>query len=238
LQREGAQLIISDINEAAGREAAAKLGADFIAQDVSQEAQWVQHLDDIKQRYGGLDILVNNAGINGENGMTPETATIEDWRRVQAINVESVFFACKHALPLMRESGGGSIVNISSIAAVVATPFITAYGASKAAVRQLTMSVASHGAAPVESPQGRVRCNSVHPGQMRTPMLEALYEQNSAATGMSIAEIEAGFVSRIPMGELGTPEDIANMVLFLASDESRYITGGQFMVDGGMQLNG
>ncbi|WP_138378912.1 glucose 1-dehydrogenase [Luteithermobacter gelatinilyticus] len=235
LIEEGATTIMTDIQEGMGQKAASGLGAGFVPQDVSDEQQWRDILKAVFDQYGRLDILVNNAGISGPlTHSDPETTRLEDWRKIQEVNAQGVFLGCKHALGYMRRSGGGSIINLSSIAALVATPFITAYGASKAAVRQLTMSVAMHGA----TTGARVRCNSVHPGQIRTPMLENLFEESGKLMGVAAEEVEQQFLSRIPLGEFGEPEDIAHMVLFLASDESKHITGGQFVVDGGMQLNG
>ncbi|RMF07908.1 MAG: SDR family oxidoreductase, partial [Alphaproteobacteria bacterium] len=143
-----------------------------------------------------------------------------------------VFLGCRAAIPAIKRAGGGSIINMSSIAALVATPFLTAYGASKASVRQLTMSVAMHCA----QTGTRIRCNSVHPGQIRTPMHDALIREVAAKQGISQDEASAAFLSRIPMGEYGEPDDIAYAVLYLASDESKHVTGAQLVVDGGMQI--
>lgn len=235
LVAEGATVVMTDIQEEQGQKAASGLGAAFIRQDVSDEKQWTDILAAVYEQYGRLDILVNNAGISGPLGKSdPETTDSDDWRRIHDINAMGTFLGCKYAIDYMRRSGGGSIINLSSIAALVATPFITAYGASKAAVRQLTMSIAHHCA----TTGSRVRCNSVHPGQIRTPMLENLFDETAEMAGVPAAEVEKQFLSRIPLGEFGEPDDIAWMVLFLASDEAKHITGGQFVVDGGMQLNG
>lgn len=235
LGREGAITIITDILEDEGPQKAAEIGADFMLQDVANEARWQDVLSQIYEKYGRLDILVNNAGISGNiKGVDPESTTLEEWQKLQRINGDSVFLGCKYAIGYMRKSGGGSIINMSSIAALVATPFITPYGASKAAVRQLSMSVAMHCA----TTGSRVRCNTVHPGQIRTPMLENLFAETARQMGVPQEAVEQTFLERIPMGEFGEPDDIAYMVLFLASDEAKHVTGGQFVVDGGMQLNG
>lgn len=235
LGEEGATLIITDINEEAGRAVAADIGAAFIRQDVSCEETWKKVYAQIRSEHGRLDILVNNAGISGDvKQCSPELTSLDEWRLLHKVNAESVFLACKYGLPFMAEKDGGSIINLSSIAAMVATPFITAYGGSKASVMQLSTSIAMHGAAL----NGAVRCNSVHPGQIRTPMLEKLFEDTAEISGVSPAEVEAQLLSRIPMGHFGEPMDIANMVLFLASDEAKFMTGGQFVVDGGFALNG
>ncbi len=235
LAAEGATTIITDIQPELGQSKAEEIGASFYSHDVSDENQWQNVLGNIDKTHGRLDILVNNAGISSRQlGADPVTTTLSEWQNIQKINGDSVFLGCKYAIELMQRSGGGSIINLSSIAALVATPFLTAYGASKAAVRQLTMSVAMHCAT---SGSG-VRCNSVHPGQIRTPMLENLFANAAKDLNSPVAEIEKGFLEKIPMGEFGEPDDIAYMILFLASDEAKHITGAQFVVDGGMQLNG
>lgn len=235
LVEHGATTIMTDLQEQQGREVADQIGSVFIPQDVSVQDQWQTIMADIKNDYGRLDILVNNAGISGpvENA-DPETTTLEDWQKLQEINSQSIFLGCKYAIPLMRESGGGSIINLSSIAALVATPFIAAYGASKAAVRQYTKSVASHCA----TTGSKIRCNSVHPGQIKTAMHDNLINETVRLTGVSAEEAKQQFLSRIPFGEYGEPEDIAYAVLYLASDESKHVTGIQLVVDGGMELNG
>jgi 3(or 17)beta-hydroxysteroid dehydrogenase len=231
---EGARVMISDINVAAGERVARELGARFITQDVSDEAVWKTVLDETVQAYGELHILVNNAGIEDSgNAGDPENTTMASWQGIMAVNAGGVFLGCKHAIPVIRSSGGGSIVNMSSIAALVATPFITAYGASKAAVRQLTMSVALHCAENAYN----IRCNSVHPGQIMTPMLQNLFTNAAKKAGTSPDLIQSEFLKRIPLGNFGEPDDIANSVLFLASDESKHITGEQLVVDGGMNMN-
>ena len=236
LAREGAAVTLTDVNEAAGHEAAARIGngARFVHQDVVEEAGWKALIADTVARDGGLHILVNNAGIGLSPGKRdPEHAPLEQWQRINKVNGEGVFLGCKYAIPAMRDSGGGSIVNLSSIAALVATPFLTAYGFSKAGVAQLTKSVALYCA------QGRtrIRCNSVHPGQIYTPMLDSLFDELSAEHGITRDQAKDAFLTKIPMGELGEPDDIAHAVLYLASDEAKHVTGTQLVVDGGMNLN-
>lgn len=236
LAREGAAVTLTDLNEEQGRKAAEEIGgtARFVSQDVTDEAGWKALVAGTVARHGGLHILVNNAGIGLYPGARdPEHAPLEQWRKINQVNGEGVFLGCKHAIPAMRDSGGGSIVNLSSIAALVATPFLTAYGFSKAGVAQMTKSVALYCA------QGRmrIRCNSVHPGQIVTPMLESLYDELSAEHGMTRDQAREAFLSKIPMGEFGEPDDIAYAVLYLASEESKHVTGTQLVVDGGMNLN-
>ena len=190
LLAEGARVILTDINRAAGERAAQEMGCSFYHHDVTDEGGWRRLVAMAAKQHGGLDVLVNNAGIGeGEGPSDPENTTIEDFKLIYDINTCGTFLGCKHAIGPMRNSGGGSIINISSIAALVATPFITAYGASKAAVRQLTMSVALHCA---ENGYG-IRCNSIHPGQIRTPMLESLFEDTARANQADPEIIRAEF---------------------------------------------
>lgn len=234
LVHEGASVTITDINREGGQEAAAEIGARFISQDVTDEAGWGALMAEVSGQGGGLDILVNNAGIGeGLGASDPEATTLEDWNRVMTVNAGGVFLGCKHAIPVMRDSGGGAIVNLSSVAALVATPFITAYGASKAAVRQLTMSVALHYA---QRGYG-IRCNSIHPGQIRTPMHDGLCDDIATQAGVSADDIRAELLKKIPLGEFGQADDVAHAVLYLASDDARHVTGEQLVVDGGMNLN-
>lgn len=234
LAHEGASVTITDIDKVAGDAVASRLGLDFVCHDVTDEAGWATLIARTVRDRGRLDVLVNNAGIGDAAGGTdPESTSLVDWNRVLAVNAGGVFLGCKHAIPALQQSDGGSIINLSSIAALVATPFITAYGASKAAVRQLTMSVAMHCAE-----RGyRIRCNSVHPGQIRTPMLESLFRDFAAAAHVEPDAIQKEFLRKIPLGEFGAPDDIAYAVLYLASDESKHVTGAQFVIDGGMQIH-
>lgn len=234
LLREGAKVVITDIDEDNGRQTAKRLGCVFMKQDVSSEADWQRVITATVGELGGLGILVNNAGIGGgSEPADPEHTTIESWTRITTVNMSGVFLGCKHAIPAMRDSGGGAIVNLSSVAALVATPFLTAYGASKAGVMQLTKSVALYCAQNGD----KIRCNSVHPGQVATPMLQRIWSRVSEEAGISIEDARAAFLAKIPMGEFAEAEDIAAAVLYLASDESKHVTGTQLVVDGGMTLN-
>ncbi|KKW90133.1 SDR family oxidoreductase [Sphingobium chungbukense] len=230
--REGAQVLITDVDGTGVLGAAAELGCLGARQDVADEARWAEIVQLTEAKFGRLDVLVNNAGTEGSmKKVSPEDTPLDEFRRVQTINVEGTFLGCRAAIPAIRRAGGGSIINLSSIAGLLATPFQTAYGTSKAAVRQLTMSVASHGAL-----EG-IRCNAIHPGQMRTKMIEAIYSGTAERLGLgSGADAEAKFKAMIPMGDLGTAQDIANAALYLASDESRYVTGTSLVVDGGMNM--
>ena len=242
--REGARVIISDINEAAGQAAAGKAGAnaDFIQHDVASEDDWRRVIGDTVSQFGGLDILVNNAaitgdGVAGQDGPVadPENTTIENWRAIHRVNAEGPFLGCKHAIPAMRDSGGGSIVNISSGGALIPSPMNTPYGAAKSGLRNLTITVAIHCGLKGYN----IRCNAVFPGATRTAMLEGLFEvlaaeaQEAGQVGVTAKDVASEWGKQSPLGRLAEPEDIANAVLFLASDESSYITAEELVVDGG-----
>lgn len=223
LAEEGAVVIRTDIADADG----------VVHQDVTDQAGWPVLIDKVLSMHGRLDGLVNNAGISSSaSPMDPEGAALEDWRRIHQGNMESVFLACKYAIPAMAGSGGGAIVNMSSIAALVPTPFIAAYGASKAAVAQFTRSLALHCCEKGYA----IRCNSLHPGQVRTPMHDALIARTARENGIGEAEAAQAFLAKVPMKAWQEPVDIANAALFLMSEEARFITGTAIVVDGGMTL--
>lgn len=223
LAAEGATVIVTDINQPGGLETVQQAGARtrFLPHDTAQEAAWKRVIDDVLAREGRLDGLVNNAGIAGPFPSTFESETVEQWQRILSINVQGVFLGCKHGVPAMRKSGGGSIVNLSSLAAFLGTPDLSAYGASKGAVRQFTKTVAIDCARKAY----KVRCNSVHPGVILTPMGEGILPSDKARERMR---------KHIPIGEFGAPEDIAYGILYLISDESRFVTGTELVIDGGM----
>jgi 3(or 17)beta-hydroxysteroid dehydrogenase len=230
LQDEGARVVITDVDRAAGAATAASTGLTFLEQDVCDERRWSEVVDEVTRRFGRLDILVNNAGILGPmDKISPVDTPLALWRKIFAVNVEGVFLGCRVAIPAMTRSGGGSIVNISSIAGLRATPYATAYGASKAAVRQLTKSVAQHCA----EKRLNIRCNSVHPGDVRTPLWDKGAEEMARVRQVTIEEIIEEGRTDSPLGEFTRPEDIAAAVAFLASDESRHMTGTKMIVDGG-----
>lgn len=229
---EGAKVAITDINGDDVRRVAEELGCLGLQQDVVDEQRWSEVVEEVERTFGKLNVLVNNAGFEGSvDRVSPEDTDLNDFRKVQAINVEGTFLGCRTGIPAMRRAGGGSIINLSSIAALLATPFQTAYGASKAAVKHLSMSVAAHCA------RENIRCNAIHPGQMNTRMLMEIYEGAAKRMNLgSAAEAEAVFKGMIPMGRLGTSEDIAFAAIYLASEESRYVTGTSLIVDGGMDM--
>ena len=193
-----------------------------LAHDAAEEADWRRVIDATLERFGGLDILVNNAGIAFAAGL--EDTTTAQWHRIMAVNVDSVFFGCKFALPAMRESGGGAIVNMSSILGLVGSPVQAAYNATKGAVRLFTKGVALECA----EAGWNIRANSVHPAYIRTPMVERYAE--------SWGSLESGLAALgklHPAGRVGEAEEVANAVLYLASDEAKFVTGTELVIDGG-----
>ncbi len=225
LAREGARVVLTDLNEEQGREAAKAIGGDavFVRHDVSDEASWQAVIDATLGRFGRLDVLVNNAGIIIVADV--ESTTVEQWRKIMAVNAEGVFLGCKHAIPVMRKSGGGSIINLSSAAGLVGTPPFAAYSASKGAVRILTKTVAAH----CREKGDGIRCNSIHPGGIDTPMVAAI----TRAPQSNIRDIEELEAPGRAIG-YGKPADIGYLVLYLASDESRFMTGAELVIDGGL----
>ena len=219
--REGAKVVIADIREDDARKVEAEISeaggeSMVIMLDVSQEDQWQTSVAAIVARFGRLDILVNNAGISGSGERDP--GSTEAWDRRMDINAKSVFLGMKHAIPEMEKNGGGAIVNISSISGFVGQEAIhPGYNASKGAVRLVTK------AAAVQHAKSGIRVNSVHPG-MLPPMLTSFQTGDPAREAMNAA---------VPMGREGEPIEVANAVLFLASDEASYITGTELIVDGG-----
>lgn len=229
---QGAQVILTDLSPD-GEEQAHQLGenARFVRQDVADEEAWRGLVRDVLGREGRLDILVNNAGIgNAPNPSTPDVALLEDWRQMLRVNGEGAFLGCKYGIAAMRDSGGGSIVNMSSIASTTPTAMNAAYGFSKAGVAQLTRSVAQFGA-PL-----RIRCNSVHPGYTATPILQKMFDKIERDTGVSEADARRRFETLVPLGRLGEASDVAFGVLYFASDESSHVTGAQLIIDGGSTL--
>jgi 3(or 17)beta-hydroxysteroid dehydrogenase len=231
LAAEGANVVITDIQPDLGRGTARELGLTFVEQDVCDEARWAEVVQEVERRYSSLNILVNNAGILGPMDVaSPENTRLSDWRMIFAVNVESMFLGCRTGIQAMRRAGGGAIVNLSSVAGLLATPYATAYGASKAAVRQLTKSVAQHCA----EEKLNIRCNSVHPGNVRTPLWDRRAEETARSRRVTVEDIVAEVRSITPLGELTLPEDVAAVVCFLVSEDARHITGSQLIVDGGI----
>ena len=218
---EGAKVVLGDVLEAEGQQVEAEIAeaggeAVFVTLDVTSEADWQRAVDTALERFGGLHILVNNAGI--WDGGNVEAQTVEGWDRTMDINAKGVFLGTKAAIPAMRESGSGSIVNISSTAGITGSAGSTAYNASKGAVRILTKSTAVQYAA-----EG-IRCNSVHPGPIDTQMIREAFPDD---------DVRNARISVLPMGRMGEMDDVAKGVLFLASDEASYMTGSELVIDGG-----
>ena len=226
LAREGAAVVLTDLAVEAGEaiaRAIAEAGgrAAFLAQDVTDEGDWVRVVAGAVERFGKLDVLVNNAGISG-GPFELMTHSLEDWRRVLSINLDGVFLGLRHAGPAIAAAGGGSVINLSSILGKVAMPGAAAYCASKGAVLMLTK------AAALEWAPHHIRVNSIHPGFIDTPMVAGALLRSDNGN-----EMRDMIISRHPLGRLGEPREIADAVVFLASEESSFMTGSELMVDGG-----
>ena len=229
LAREGARVLLTDIQgDAAAAQAEAinaELGAGTaMRHDVTSADDWDAAIAMAAEKLGGLSVLVNNAGVGVRGNI--ETCTLEDWHRGFAINVDSVFLGCQKALPLLKDNQPGSIVNISSIAGLIASDTMPGYNASKAAVWMLTKSVALYCA----KRGWDIRCNSVHPTFVDTPILDGI----SANANLTKEVVMGKLARQIPLGRVGEPIDIAQGVLYLASDESRFMTGAELKLDGGI----
>jgi 3(or 17)beta-hydroxysteroid dehydrogenase len=223
--QEGAVVVFGDIDEAKGNALAGQVGAAFLALDVSDETAWIAAMDHVAREHCRLDVLVNNAGILGTGAL--ETIDLQQWNRLFAINVNGVMLGCKHGSLLMQRNPGGasgSIINISSNAGILGTAADCGYSATKGAVRLMTKSIAVNFARRGLA----IRCNSIHPGPTDTPIF-APWRPNERAA----ADLEKSLHEMVPMGRLGKPEEIANMALYLASDEASFSTGSEFVVDGG-----
>ena len=220
--QEGTRVVIGDVLDAEGRRTEAAInetGAQcrFVHLDVTSEDDWRNAVATAVAQFGKLDILVNNAGISTRGGI--EDLTAEQWERTMDINVKGVFLGTREVIPALREAGGGSIINISSGAGIAPAPGTSgAYAASKGAVRLFTKSTA------IQYAGEGIRCNSVHPGPVQTPMLGATPEDEVRV---------AAQVGRVPLGRVGQPIEIAYGVLYLASDESSFVTGSEVVIDGG-----
>jgi len=227
LAKEGAKVGITDLRETEGRELVKQITraggvAEYWRMDVARESEVKAVFAQIHQRFGRIDVLVNNAGIAGANKPTDQL-TEEEWDRVQAVNVKGVFFCTKHVIPYLRQSGGGSIINLSSIYGLISAPDIPPYHASKGAVRLMTKTDALFFA------KEKIRVNSVHPGYIWTPLVAALGQQSPEGLEAFRRHLD----SLHPLGHVGEPDDIAYGVLYLASDESKFVTGSELVIDGG-----
>ena len=218
--KEGAKVVVSDINVEHGNQAVEKIKADggeatFVKADTSNPEQVEALINATVEAYGRLDIACNNAGIGGEQALTGNYS-LDSWKKVLNVNLDGVFYGCKYQLQQMEKNGGGVIVNIASIHGTVAAPLSSAYTTSKHAVVGLTKNIGA------EYGQKNIRCNAVGPAYIETPLLES-------ASG----DMKDLLISKHPMGRLGKPEEVAELVLFLSSDKSSFMTGGYYLVDGG-----
>ncbi len=222
LAREGAAVVIGDLLVEQGRDTEAQIAdaggqALFVPMDVTSEDDWRRAIQAAVSAYGKLDVLVNNAGVSGRN--TVEETSVELWDRVMAVNAKGVFLGTKLAIPEMRKAGGGSIINVSSIWGLVGSDSSTAYHSAKGAVRIFTK------AAAVQYAKEGIRVNSVHPGFVDSPMTIEYH---------ALPSVRETRVGATPLGRMGTPEDIAAGILYLASNESSFVTGSELVIDGGM----
>jgi len=225
MAREGARLVVADRDAKGAGRVSSEIGAAALSieMDVTEPTQWADALALIDKQFGALQVLVHSAGVGGIG--TIEDTTFEEWRRVHAVNLDAVFFGTKAALPLMRRHPPGSIVILSSISGIVAARNLAAYNSSKAAVRHLSKSIALHCAR-----QGYgIRCNSVHPTFIDTPMVQGMF---ASLGGPEAAREKLG--RQIPLGRIGEPDDVAHAIVYLASDESKLITGSELVLDGGL----
>lgn len=228
LANEGASVALTDIRMEGARNVAADINrihpnrAIAIEHDVTDENAWQRVLQQVRSDLGGLNILVNNAGIGSIASVEDES--YENWRRVHAVDLDSVFLGCKYAVPIIADCGGGSIINISSISGIIAGHNLAAYNSAKAAVRHLSKSVALHCARAGND----IRCNSVHPVFIDTPILDGMAQDGDRDAALQ----KLG--RQVPLGRVGQPDDVAYAVLYLASDESSFVTGSEIKVDGGI----
>ena len=229
LAREGAKVVLTDLNEAEGVKVADKINATtpgsalFIKHDIASEDGWKEVIAKTEEQFGGVDILVNNAAILIYGNI--ENTNLADWQKIQRINSDGYFLGCHYAIPAMKKRGGGSIVNMSSMAGIGGVGSFCAYSASKGAVAAMTRSIAAH----CRMTLNKIRCNSIHPDGIATPMVTGLHAtmpkgQNAAVRMMDPKQMQARFAQ---------PQDIANLVLFLASDDSRFINGAEMRIDNG-----
>ena len=225
LAEEGARVMMTDINLEEGLQQAEKLGANatFLKLDITEEEEWISVLDETVKRFDRLDILVNSAGMVLIADV--EQITLEDWRKVHAVNLDGTFLGCKHGVRVMKEFGAGSIINLSSVSGMIGGFNLAAYNSSKGAVRMLTKSVALHCA---RAGYG-IRCNSIHPTFIETPMLESMVRDSPDPE-----KARQTLVRQVPLRRIGKPNDVVNMIVYLASDESTFVTGTEMVIDGGV----
>lgn len=225
LAAEGAKVVVSDINLSSAQAVAREIGSAAIAvqHDVTSEDGWKATMSAVEMAFGGLHILVNNAGIVVV--ADPEETTLEQFRQANAVMSEGVFLGCKYAMPLMAKSGGGSMINMASTASHLGYPFFFAYSAAKGAVRAMTKSIAIH----CQTKGYGIRCNSIHPASIETPMIQ--FAEGRPGAENAIPE------GVLPAGAVGAPKDVASLVLYLASDESRFVNGAEILIDNALIIS-
>ena len=230
LAKEGSKVVLADINEEKLTGVEDRINSDFpgkahsVKLDVTSEDQWKETLNEAEKLMGGINILVNNAGIGG--GSTVEETDYEIFKQVMAVDTDSVFLGCKYAIPIMKNYSPGSIINTSSISGLIAGHNMAAYNTAKAGVWMLTKSVALHCARSAYN----IRCNSIHPTFIDTSILDAMVERSNSEKEQVMMKL----ARQVPLGKVGEPDDVAYTVLFLASDESKFITGAEIKIDGGI----
>jgi len=227
LAQEGARVALTNLHDEAGKTLTGEITraggvAEYWRMDVAREGEVKSVFAEVQKRFGRIDVLVNNAGIAGANKPTDQL-TEEEWDRVQAVNVKGVFFCTKHVIPYLRQAGGGSIINLSSIYGLISAPDIPPYHASKGAVRLMTKTDALLYA------KEKIRVNSIHPGYIWTPLVEDLARESPDGPTAFRKQLDALH----PLGHVGEPEDIAYGIVYLASDESKFVTGSELVIDGG-----
>ena len=225
LAKQGAKLIVTDINADAGRQTCAEIrreggDATFETLDVSNKQDWINTIEKVMTRFGKLDVLVNCAGARGGQPHSLEDTPVEEWDRQMKDHAKAVFLGTKYVIPHMRKIGGGSIINISSIYGIVAPPTSPAYSAAKGAIRIFTK------AAAIQYAADNIRINSVHPGYVHTTQTNKM---------MLDPEVRQWLLDRTPLGRLANGEDIAHGIVYLASDESSFVTGSELIIDGGVK---
>ncbi len=223
LVEQGARVVMTDVDEERGRDLAEDLDAVFLHQDVADEGRWTEIMAAVEGRFGRLDGLVNNAGVAPIADI--ETTSTATWRSTLAIHLDAAFFGCQAGIKLMKENGGGSIVNMSSTAALVGIPDYLAYSAAKGGIRSMTKAIAIH----CRRQRYGIRCNSVHPGSINTPMVQHALRE---LMDVDLNAAEDPERTRRKLG-IGEPDDVASMVTFLLGDQSKHITGAEMVVDNG-----
>ena len=225
LAEEGARVMMTDINVENVKKEAEKLGrnAEFLKLDITLEEDWISVLRETVKRFQSLDILVNSAGMVLIADV--EQISLEDWRQVHAVNLDGTFLGCKHGVRVMKEFGAGSIINLSSVSGLIGGFNLAAYNSSKGAVRMLSKSVALHCA---RSGYG-IRCNSIHPTFIETPMLKSMIQD-----APDPEKARQTLIRQVPLRRIGTTDDVAKMIVYLASDESTFVTGTEMVIDGGV----